>query len=206
MSTEAESGNTTATATQGDTSTATPVEGQTQASTSAAPAVETKVETPAVEQPIEYQPFKVPEGVKLQESISAKFTEVAKTAKLPQEAAQKFIDELAPLIAKENAAAMQSQLAEMRKGWTESVKTDKEIGGEKSAENLAVASSVFQKFGTPELKQFLDASGLGDHPELIRWAFKVGKAMGEDTIVKGALSDGQGLKDPAAVLYDAKPA
>jgi hypothetical protein len=47
-----------------------------------------------------------------------------------------------------------------------------------------------QQFGTPELKAALEQTGMGNHPELVRLFAKVGKAMGEDSLVAGGKSSG----------------
>ena len=63
------------------------------------------------------------------------------------------------------------------------------------------AKKAFDQFGTPELKTFLNDTGLGNHPELVRWAFRVGGALSEDGIVKGRQGDGTSSDDLAAILY-----
>lgn len=125
--------------------------------------------------------FKAPEGQEFNPDVLAQFSEVAKELNLTQEAAQKVLDKMAPAIAERQANA----LAEAHKGWIASTKSDSEIGGAKLAENVALANTTFEKFGTPELRKLLDESGLGDHPEMIRWAHRVSKAMSEDGFVAG---------------------
>ena len=51
--------------------------------------------------------------------------------------------------------------AKLVESWTESVKTDKEIGGDKLAENLSVARKALDTFGTPELRDVLNATASG---------------------------------------------
>ena len=116
--------------------------------------------------------FKAPEGQEYNPDVIAKFSEVAKELNMTQEAAQKVLDQMAPAIAERQANA----LADAHKGWIASTKSDSEIGGDKLAENIALANTTFEKFGTPEL---------GDHPEVIRWAYRAGKAMSEDGFVPG---------------------
>ena len=62
---------------------------------------------------------------------------------------------------------------------------DKEFGGDKLNENLALASKAMDAFATPELKQVLDQTGLGNHPELIRAFVRVGRQISEDRLVPG---------------------
>lgn len=67
--------------------------------------------------------------------------------------------------------------------WVDQAKADKEFGGSKFDENLAVANSALDAVGTPELKTLLRTTGFGNHPEVIRAFVKVGKALGEDKLV-----------------------
>jgi hypothetical protein len=59
------------------------------------------------------------------------------------------------------------------------------MGGAKHEENLALANKAIDAFGTPELRTFLDESGLGNHPELLRAFHKAGSAISEDQLVLG---------------------
>ena len=65
------------------------------------------------------------------------------------------------------------------------MKVDKEIGGEKFTENLALARKALESFGTPELQDVLNMTGLGNHPEVIRAFYKAGKAISEDRFIPG---------------------
>ena len=141
--------------------------------------------------------FKVPEGVTLDANAQTAFSEVAKELNLTQEAAQKVLDKMGPVIAGRHAEALTQAKAQ----WVESSKTDKEFGGEKLAENLAVAKKALDTFGTPELRTLLNESGLGNHPELIRAFFRAGKAISEDKFVPATGDGPKGAKDPAKALY-----
>jgi hypothetical protein len=84
-------------------------------------------------------------------------------------------------------------------------KGDKEFGGDKLSENLGVAKKALDAFGTAELRSLLNQSGLGDHPEVIRFMYRAGKAISEDRFVGGAPAVGKGapknFADFADVLY-----
>ena len=64
---------------------------------------------------------------------------------------------------------------------------------------------AIETFGTPELRSLLDSTGMGNHPEVVRLALKIGKAISEDTIVRGRNTPSGGAKDPASVLYGNTP-
>ena len=156
----------------------------------AAPEAETKTEGA----PEAYE-FKAPEGREFNPEVLAQFAEVSKELNLTQESAQKMLDKIAPAIASRQEAAM----AEARAQWVASTKADSEIGGDALAENVGIANKAFKDYGTPELQKLLDESGLGEHPELIRWAYRVGKATSPDGFVAGRGSNTQ--TDPAKVLF-----
>lgn len=142
--------------------------------------------------------FEGPEGSALDDQVIGKFSEVAKELNLSQDAAQKILSSVAPVIQARQAEAIQ----EARNAWLSDAKADQEFGGEKLAENLSVAKKALDAFGTPELRSLLNETGLGNHPEMIRVLFRAGKAISEDRFVPAQGSGGPtGGKDFAKSLY-----
>lgn len=123
----------------------------------------------------------MPEGVELDTAAADEFKAIAKELKLSAEAAQKVADVGAKMAQRQ--AESHTKLVE---SWTELTKADKEVGGDKLHENLAVAKKALETFGTPELRDVLNATGLGNHPEVIRAFYKAGKAISEDRFVPGS--------------------
>lgn len=141
--------------------------------------------------------FKLPEGVELDTAAADQFGVLAKELKLDQATAQKLVD---------IAAGMQQrqaeQIAQTVKGWADTSKVDREFGGDKLSENLAIAQKAIDTFGSSELKTMLIKEGLGNHPEVIRFAFRVGKQLSEDAFAKAnARSASAGEKSPERRLY-----
>lgn len=126
--------------------------------------------------------FKAPDGRDFDSEVISSFSEIAKELNLTQESAQKMLDKVAPKMAERQA----QQVEAIRQEWATLSKSDKEFGGEKIAENLSVAKRALDTFGTPELRSLLNDSGLGNHPELIRFFFRAGKAISEDAKVVGS--------------------
>lgn len=144
--------------------------------------------------------FKAPEGRDFDPDVIAQYSEVAKELNLPQDAAQKIIDKIAPALAEKQ----QRVLEEARNSWAESAKTDKEFGGDKLNDSLAAAKKALDTFGSPELRTLLNESGLGNHPEVIRMMVRAGKAISEDKFVGGSQGKQEapkGFNDYAASLY-----
>ncbi len=141
--------------------------------------------------------FKTGEGVELDTEALKEFEPVARELNLTNEQAQKLVDAYPKILAgvqQRQADAWQAQTEE----WAATVKADKEIGGDKLTANLGVAQRALDTFGTPELKEYLNGTGLGNHPELVKAFVKVGKAMSEDGVVTGKES---GQRSAAEVLY-----
>jgi hypothetical protein len=132
--------------------------------------------------PEKYEDFTLPEGMKPIPAVMEKFQDLAKERNLSQAEAQKFADIAAEM--QQAAATSQSEaIKALNNGWIEANKTDKEFGGEKLQENLAVAQKAIKAFASPELIKLLNETGFGNNPELIRAFYRAGKQMSEDTFV-----------------------
>lgn len=145
----------------------------------------------STEAEVEYK-FTAPEGVELDAAQVDQFKAIAKELKLPADKAQAVAD-----IAIKAEVARREAFAKTVEGWGATVAADKELG---VPENQALARQAIDTFGTPELKALLNSSGLGNHPELVRLAYRVGKAISEDTI-KGKVAGEAQPRDTASLLY-----
>lgn len=170
--------------------------------TEQAPKAETKA--PAEDKPVvpEKYEFKAPDGREFDGETIAAYSEVARELGLSQDAAQKLLDRMGPQMAQRQEAQIQA----VRNEWTKSATSDKEFGGPALAENLSVAKKALDAFGTPELRDLLNTSGLGNHPEVIRLFFRAGKAISEDRFVGGSATTAKArgpmtFDDAANALY-----
>ena len=130
----------------------------------------------------------------LDPEVVTAFGEVAKDLALPQDAAQKVLDKVAPVIQARQAKAIEQTKVE----WANQSKSDQEFGGESLTENLDVAKASLDTFGTDALKSLLQETGLGNHPEVIRFMYRAGKAISEDSYVgnsEGAVGKSNVPKD-----------
>ena len=107
------------------------------------------------------------------------FGDVAKELDLPQEDAQKVLDKVAPVIQERQA----KMLEQVRADWASESQSDEEFGGEALNENLNVAKQALDAFGTDAFKSLLQETGFGNHPEIIRFMYRAGKAISEDSYV-----------------------
>nr|WP_313488661.1 peptidase [Pseudescherichia sp.] len=142
--------------------------------------------------------FKVAEGQELDATALEQFEPIARELNLTNEQAQKMVDlygtQILPMVQKQQAEAWQKTTEQ----WAADVKADKEIGGDKLTASIGVAQRALETFGTPDLKQYLNSTGLGNHPDLIKFCVKVGQAMSEDKVLTG---NEHGQRSAAQVLY-----
>ncbi len=64
--------------------------------------------------------------------------------------------------------------------WAQATKSDPEIGGQNLKHSLMFARYALDHFGDVELYDFLDDTGLGNHPDVIRMFKRVGEAAEGD--------------------------
>jgi len=145
--------------------------------------------------PDAYESFEVPDGYGVDETVLSDYQEWAKQNELTQEQAQEGIN----LVAKMKEAEV-TRWVDQQKAWVEQAKGDSEFGGDKFDQSIAAAVKARDAFGTPEFNEILNESGLGNHPEMIRYLTRVGQAISEDQhVVVGGADSGQRSRE--RVLY-----
>jgi hypothetical protein len=131
----------------------------------------------------DYEKFTVPEGLVLDEALLGEVAPIFKEAGLSQAVAQKLVDKYAAHVQAQTSSMQEKQV----KAWTDQLtewkeETKKDHGaGLKDA--ISYASRAIDKFGTPRLREVLDQTGLGNHPELVRILSRIGKAISEDSFI-----------------------
>lgn len=150
--------------------------------------------------PVDLTGMVLPEGFKPDDAIMADLTKLAGEIGLDKEGAEK----LAPVGAKlfeQGGEAATKQINEgyeaIRADWREQVANDPVLG---SREQMAVADAGLEAYGTPALRQLLDDTGIGDHPEIIRAFHKIGKTVKQDQFERGGSGDTQ-RSNAADVMY-----
>ena len=145
--------------------------------------------------PEEYADFTLPEGIEADPDLIAEFKTEAKRLNLSQEDAQKLVDIQAKLAEKQGKAILE-QHQKTVKEWADQVKQD--LGADYQKE-LSYAAKAINKFGTPELREFFNATGIGNHPELVKVFINIGKQISEDAFVEGKTKAAP--KSAAEILY-----
>ena len=131
--------------------------------------------------PVQYN-FKQEYG--FSEEDNTKLTDVFKKAKLSQEQADILLNAYHGDVAnlgQQFDNELQTAIVNQRNTWANQVKADSELGGQNFANTKLNIGRVMQQFGTPELKNFLNESGLGYNPDFVRFMNKVGTMIGNDT-------------------------
>lgn len=144
--------------------------------------------------------FKAPEGVTFDPAQIEAFTPIAKELGLTNEQAQRLVDLHAANTAAARTAA-DTAWADVTKRWADETRADKEIGGLKFAENISVAAKAIDKFGSPALRKALDDSGMGNHPDVVKFFVKVGRQLSEDTIASGNAGGGGTPKTAEQIMF-----
>lgn len=141
----------------------------------------------------------LPEGMAADSEAVTEFTGIAKELGLKSEGAQKLMD----LYIKNSNAILENireSHGQQVQRWLADAKADKEYGGANYEANVKIAMKAMARFGGPELKAVLNATGLGNNPELIRAFYRAGKAISEDSVASthsqanGRMSEEQQLE------------
>jgi hypothetical protein len=142
----------------------------------------------------------MPEGVEVDQALLDALGPEFKDAGLTHAQAQKLADKF---IASQQARAEKQgeTWAATITGWADSAKADKEIGGAKWDGTVSDARRAVDTLGTPELKEYLNSSGGGNHPELIRFMAKAGSMIKEDNPAGGGSGGSGKPADAAHVLF-----
>ena len=127
----------------------------------------------------EFNPKVADAPQELDPDVLTAFGDVAKELNLSQEAAQKVLDKVAPVVQAKQAKALE----DAKTGWVNDSQSDEEFGGENFDANLKTAKSALDTFGNDALKSLLVETGFGNHPEIIRFMFRAGQAISEDSYV-----------------------
>ena len=139
--------------------------------------------------------FEPPEGLDLDDETKGRIDAFADTARemgLSQKQYQSLIEYDINRAQQLNDVAVESWNGRVE-DWRKSAKADKEIGGEKFAENLKVAENAIKQFGDPDLRALLKSPSpenpnglaIGNHPAVLRFLNRVGKALADPTLLQG---------------------
>lgn len=121
-------------------------------------------------------------GVQFDAQVLDAYSGIAKKLNLTQEGAQELLDTVAPVMHQRQ----QEQLQTIRTQWAAEALADKDLGaGDKATldQNLGIAKKALDRFGGPDLVRWLNETGLGNYPPLLKAFLAAGKRISEDQMV-----------------------
>lgn len=150
--------------------------------------------------PETYEPFQLPDGVTLDTHAVELATPLFKELGLTQENAQKVVG-LYTELTKQLDERINATRTETVAEWLKQAKADKEIGGAKWSKSLEHAQGIVTKFADAETRQFLEETGLGNHPGLIKMLAKAGAHFSEGSFVAPGASGSSAPRSLEQVFY-----
>jgi hypothetical protein len=158
----------------------------------------TETEKAPASVPEKYE-LKLPENALLDQKALEKIADIAKQQGFSNEQAQKVLEEQNAAVS-EYVKAQVDAFRERQQSWKQTIETDKEMGGSNFKQTAEFARRVVDRYGSQELKATLNESGLGDHPELVRFVARIGKEMSDHQFFNAGTAPAE-KKSPAEVLY-----
>lgn len=140
-----------------------------------------------------YEGLTPPEGFEaLDTDAIAEATPLMRAFGVPDDKAQDFINQAAPVIAgmveragKAAAEAQLQQQAALRTEWANTVKADPELGGANYEKTVAMSAIALDKFFDQETRDMLNVTGLGNNPGVVKGFAKMGAHFADGEIVTG---------------------
>ncbi|HCF9147872.1 TPA: hypothetical protein NI581_001244 [Pseudomonas aeruginosa] len=126
--------------------------------------------------------FALPEGYDFSAEAQAEWSGVFKELGLTQEQASKLVEMDAKRQASGAQASEQAAIEyrnQQVSKWESELKQDAAFGGANFEANVGIAQKALADYGTPELTAMLKESGLGSHPEVVRFFHRVGQQLAE---------------------------
>lgn len=174
---------------------------------------EGEVEKPPEGAPEAYEEFKAPDGIELDAEVMPEVHEIFKDLGLSQEKAQEVFEKFLGIQQKlagtpeQQMQQAEEQIVSLNTRLAEECRNLPDIGGERFAESLGIASKVMQQFGTPEMRSLIAYTGVGSHPEFFKMMVAIGSKMSPDNFVQGgdtAVSDRRGEEIMFGHLFKSK--
>ncbi|MBB3558752.1 hypothetical protein FHX06_000049 [Rhizobium sp. BK512] len=146
----------------------------------------------------------MPEGIEVDQELIDALGPDFHTLGLTNRQAQQLADRFIEIQGRRGKAAGEAWAGRVQ-GWADEARKDREIGGAKWTGTVGSAQRALSRLGTPALREYLNSSGGGNHPEMIRIFAKVGSMIQEDNPPNGG-AGGNGRKAETAHLMFPKDA
>jgi hypothetical protein len=151
---------------------------------------------------LEYTDFIIPEGLEMNKEMVESFKPLAKELGLNQEQAQKLVDFQTGFV-KQQADNFKIEAENIAKELTNQTLKRLSENGKDYKKELVYADKAMMLLSADKrsaLRETLDKSGVGRHPDLVEYFVEVGKRISEDSFVEGK-SNAIEKKDIANTLF-----
>lgn len=118
-------------------------------------------------------------GEQLEGEDLDKLNQVCKKAGITQKQAQMLFSAYENDVSNFNQQ-LQSSYNQQLQSWRDAVMNDRELGQDNFEKTKANIKNVISRFGSSELSDFLNKSGLGYNPDFVRFVNKVGSLISND--------------------------
>ena len=154
----------------------------------------------APEEGTDYTLKGLPKGVTIDSEALAAVAPVARELNLSNDGLSKLVgvyaETVLPRVTQQITDQVNTDVAALRSAWAtdaraavlggtnaagETVTPDPIFGGKPLKDVQTVAARALDRFGGAEFREFIDANGLGNHPQMLRFAYQAGALIGEDT-------------------------
>lgn len=126
--------------------------------------------------------IKLPEAMKVDDTLLGKFKETAFAAGLDNAKAQQFVDLYATalegqakLVQEANLAAYDAQ----QNAWRTEIEAMPEFQGEAKTKSMSILGRFMDEFGSPEARQAFEVTGAGNSPHIIRMILNASQSLME---------------------------
>lgn len=137
--------------------------------------------------------FKLPEGSLLDASRLDQLSAISKEKGWSQETAQAVLERESDAVSSFVKGIQENHEKTSRVQWVEEVKNDPEMGGADHNVKMDMATNTLKKLLPAEDLNILKESGFGNHPILVRLAYRVAKASQPDSFVHPGAQPGPQL-------------
>jgi hypothetical protein len=124
------------------------------------------------------------------EAATPIFRELKLSSEQAQGVVNSFAKDVLPAILasaqEKQAAAFNDTIAATRAGWANEAKADKDINPNADGfkANMSMAAKGRDAFASPELREFMEVTGIGNHPAVIKMFMRIGAEISEGAFVR----------------------
>jgi hypothetical protein len=137
----------------------------------------------------DYEIAGLPEGMGIDKTALDAVTPVAKELGLSNEGFSKldnvYATQIMPQVTESVVDNLQKDIAAQHAAWAtealEMVNTDETFAGQKLDDVKSMSAKAIDRFGGADFRKYLNDTGLGNHPAMLKFAYLAGTAIAEDT-------------------------